>query len=397
MILPAPDPVPLPGPVWLLRFLLVLGWFLHALPMYALLGGGLIALYAEAAGPTSDFHRALARRLWAILPAVMGVAITFGIVPLLFLQVLYGQAFFTTSVLAAWPWLSVIPALLLAYYGLYANALWGDRLGRWRLAIGLVSYLLVGWVGYHFTSQVRLLEQPRLWPGLARDPALEGLFLARDRASLLRFLHFLGGAVGFAGALAVLLAGYLRRWREADVAFTARAARLGGRWALAGLAAQVLAGAAFLRAAPATSLPLPPAWRPAALAWLGLTAGAAFLLGLGQARRDPLSLGLAGLVLLVPAAALSALQRLWLREAAFAGFLEVDRLPVAFQRGPFLLFAAGLALAIAIMAWVVAAALAPRAPGAATARDLPAARPTPAPATWARETLGRLVRPRRRV
>lgn len=393
MILPAPDPLPLPGPVWLLKFLLGLGWFLHALPMYGLLGGGLVALYAEAAGVWSEFHRLLARRLWAIMPGVMGIAITFGIVPLLFVQVLYGQAFFTTAVLAAWPWLSVIPSLLLAYYGVYVNAFWGDRLGGWRFWIGLGSYLLIGWVGYQFTNQVRLIEQPALWPGLARNPAAEGLFLARDPASLIRFLHFFGGAVAFAGALAVLLAGYLRRWREADVDFTARTARLGGRWALLGLGVQVAAGAAFLRAA-AGGLTLPPAWTPVLLAWAGLAALAALLLIVGQARPDPLVPGLLALVALVPAVALSALQRLWLREAALAGFLEVETLTVAFQTGPFLVFAVGLLLAIGIMSWVIAAALAPRAPGAPTARDLPAPRrEVPAPA-W---NLGRLLRPRRRV
>ena len=132
----------------------------------------------------------------------------------------------------------------------------------------------------------------------------------------------------------------------------------------------------------------------------GLTALAALLLIVGQARRDPLAPGLLALLALVPAVALSALQRRWLREATLAGFLEVETLPVAFQAGPFLVFvfAVGWSLAIGIMSWVVAAALAPRAPGAPTARDLPVARPTPAPApTWAREALGRLLRPRRRV
>lgn len=410
MILPAPDPIPLPGTVGLLQFLLVLGWFLHALPMYGLLGGSLIALVTEALGRRSAFMATLARRLWAVMPGVMGIAITFGIVPLLFLQVLYGQAFFTAAVLAAWPWLSVIPSLLLAYYGYYAIALWGGRLGRWRLAVGLASFALTGWVGYQFTNVVHLVEQPALWPAVNRDPALHGFYLARDAASLSRYLHFFGGALGLAGGLVVLLAGYLRRWGEADRAFTAGVARYGGRWALGGLALQALAGAAFIRAlggagmpglAAAASLPVP--WGPVFGAWAVLTALAAALFAAGQARRDPLAAGLWALGLLVPGVALSAVLRLWLREAALAGFLEVERLPAVMQTGPFLLFAGGLVLAIAIMTWVLAVTLrrepvqTPAGAAARAAAQGALQAPEPAVVARVREAIARLVRPRPRV
>ncbi|BDG62305.1 hypothetical protein [Caldinitratiruptor microaerophilus] len=411
MIIPAPDPIPLPGPVGLLQFLLVLGWFLHALPMYGLLGGSLITIVTEALGRRSEFHARLARRLWSVLPGVMGVAITFGIVPLLFLQVLYGQAFFATSVLVAWPWLSVIPALLLAYYGLYANALWGDRIGRWRLAIGLGSFLLIGWVGYQFTSHVRLIEQPALWPAIAGSPARQSFYLGRDAATVLRFLYFFTGALGLAGVLVVLLAGYQRRWGEAGREFTAAAARYGGRWGLAGLAGQVLAGARLLAllgaggAAPGldagiAAIGLSGPWGVVLRVWLALTVLAAVLLVVAQLGPDPLPAGLGALALLVPALALTAVQRLWLREAALAGILEVETLPVAFQTGPFLLFAGGLLLAAVVMTWVLVMTLQRRpvqVPAAAAPPSVAAGAAEPAFVTWAREAIARLVRPRPKV
>lgn len=419
MIVPAPDPIPLPGPVGLLQFLLVLGWFLHALPMYGLLGGTLITIVTEALGRGSEFHARLARRLWSVLPGVMGVAITFGIVPLLFLQVLYGQAFFATSVLVAWPWLSVIPGLLLAYYGLYANALWGDRIGRWRLAIGLGSFLLIDWVGYQFTSHMRLIEQPALWPAIAGSAARQSFYLGRDAVTALRFLYFFAGALGLAGVMVVLLAGYQRRWGEAGQGFTAGAARYGGRWALAGLAGQVLAGSrllAVLRAgmpgaaaaagagpgldAALAAIGLTGPWGVVLRVWLALTLLAAILLVVAQLGPDPLPAGLGALALLVPAVALTAVQRVWLREAALAGILEVETLPVAFQTGPFLLFAAGLLLAAVLMTWVLVVTLERRqvqVPAAAAPRGVAAGAAEPAFVTWAREAVGRLVRPRPKV
>ena len=109
--------------------------------MNLVLGGTLIALSTRLTGGHRD---ACARRalpaFTAALPTLMAATITFGVAPLLFLQVLYGRAFFASAVLMAWLWLAVIPLLLCGYYAAYRaahhasvprrGAAAGDRHGR---------------------------------------------------------------------------------------------------------------------------------------------------------------------------------------------------------------------------------------------------------------------------
>ena len=56
------------------------------------------------------------------LPMVMAFVINLGIPPLLFSQVLYGRAFYTSSVLIGAYWIAVILLLMASYYGLYFAA-----------------------------------------------------------------------------------------------------------------------------------------------------------------------------------------------------------------------------------------------------------------------------------
>ena len=56
------------------------------------------------------------------LPTVMAFVINLGIPPLLFAQVLYGRALYTSSVLIGTYWISVILLLMASYYGLYMSA-----------------------------------------------------------------------------------------------------------------------------------------------------------------------------------------------------------------------------------------------------------------------------------
>ena len=64
------------------------------------------------------------------LPAVLGLAITTGIAPLLFLQILYKRQFYTANLLLFNQFMLLLPALIVAYYMLYlikSQALAGRR------------------------------------------------------------------------------------------------------------------------------------------------------------------------------------------------------------------------------------------------------------------------------
>src|SRR4030066_1191384 len=117
-IIPVIDPMPLPAPFWLFKFLLVFTFILHIIAMNFMLGGGIIAFFARLFSK-SENHQRLFEDTSRKIPSLLAATITLGVAPLLFVQVLYGQFFYTSSILMAWPWFLVIVLLTVGYYGFY--------------------------------------------------------------------------------------------------------------------------------------------------------------------------------------------------------------------------------------------------------------------------------------
>ena len=136
-LLAPPSPLGSPAPYALLVALKVLGFTLHALPMSLWYTGLALALVLHARG--SEPAREWASRLSKQMPLVVAFGINFGVVPLLFLQVLYGRLFFTSSILMAWLWLAIVPLVILAYYGAYLLAFRGEALGKGRAVAAVVT------------------------------------------------------------------------------------------------------------------------------------------------------------------------------------------------------------------------------------------------------------------
>lgn len=128
-VIPGPVPVPLPAPPGLLEFLLVFTFILHLLAMNFLLGGVIILSVSSFLGRRDSRHREFTRRVSRAMPSVTAFTITLGVAPLLFLQLVYGQLFYTSSVLMAWYWLAVVFLVMLGYYGVYWYQMQHDELG----------------------------------------------------------------------------------------------------------------------------------------------------------------------------------------------------------------------------------------------------------------------------
>src|ERR1700689_5549849 len=115
---PAVDPIPLPAPIWLFKLLHIVTLALHFVAVEMLLGGLLLAVLLSlfSNSPLATVTaRALARRL----TVVMTYVINLGVPPLLFAQVFYGRALYTSSILIGVYWISIIVVLTLDYWLLY--------------------------------------------------------------------------------------------------------------------------------------------------------------------------------------------------------------------------------------------------------------------------------------
>lgn len=194
-LIPALDPAPIPGPPWLFHGLWVLTFLLHLLFMNAVLGGTLLAAAAQFAGKK---FRPVAVLFSDLNSWTISLAVTFGIAPLLFMQVLYGRFFYTATVLVAWGWFGMLVLLTLAYYLNYIVK------ARFRagadapvlLSIEALIFLAIAGI----QVAVHLLQvQPGKWDAASRD----AWFILSDPTYLPRFLHFVLAGVSLAGALAL--------------------------------------------------------------------------------------------------------------------------------------------------------------------------------------------------
>lgn len=246
-IIPRPEPLPLPAPAWLLWSLLMLTFVVHVVAMNLLVGTSVIAAAARLRQPADANARELVGRLMRPMPVLVAATVTFGVAPLLFLQVLYGRLFFTSSVLMAVPWLAIVPALVVLYYGVYglafranagkaAPALWHVAIAIGLLAVGLV-----------YTANMSLMLGADKFGALYAASGRGLHFGGGDPALWPRWMHMMLGAAAV-GGLAVAWLGIARM--PAQPAFGRWATRHGARWAAWATGVNLLVGVWWLVAIP---------------------------------------------------------------------------------------------------------------------------------------------------
>lgn len=202
---PAVDPIPLPAPIWLFKLLDIVTLSLHFLAVQMLLGGLLIAvvlsLFARS-GPSNVAARALARRL----TVVMTYVINLGVPPLLFAQVLYGRALYTSSVLIGLYWISIIVLLTLAYWLLYqfSGRLEASRSAWW---VGLSAWLIAGFIARLLSTNMTLMLRPEVWRQMYSASAAGAYLPTGDPTLTPRWLLMLAGGLFIGGLWLIYLAG----------------------------------------------------------------------------------------------------------------------------------------------------------------------------------------------
>lgn len=202
-IIPAPDALPVPGPIWLFEFLLHLTFTLHLLTMNALAGGFLLTLWSRFRG--GDNHELLVAKLSKLLPTLFAATVTLGVAPLLFAQVLYGNFFYTSSVIMAWPWFSVVLVLIFAYYGAYLNSFSAEKLGKWRTGVIGAVTLVIFIVGWIYSNNMTLMISPDRWPALYFSNQNGTNWNTGEPQLIARYIHMMVSAIAVSGLLVSLI------------------------------------------------------------------------------------------------------------------------------------------------------------------------------------------------
>jgi len=272
---PAVDPIPLPAPIWLFKLLHIVTLSLHFLAVQILLGGLILAvvlsLFQSALSQAAA--RALARRLTVVMTYVINLAVP----PLLFAQVLYGRALYTSSVLIGIYWISVVFLLMLVYWLLYkfSARLEAGRAGWW---IGLSAWLLAGFVARLLSTNMTLMLRPEIWRRMYSASAAGAYLPTGDPALTPRWLLMLAGGLFIGGLWLVYLAGRSTFTAEEKRFLAGLGGKVAAVFGLVYLAAGLWAAGvqpAIVKAGLASGTPDHPIYRFAGFAgygWLGLVA-----------------------------------------------------------------------------------------------------------------------------
>ena len=199
-LIPAPDSIPVHWG-WL-HFFFLLTFVLHLLFMNAMLGTGIIALVKSLKGTRQDLP--IAKEISLKLPYTIAFTINMGVAPLLFIQVLYGNFIYTSSVLMGWYWLLIIGILIIAYYSAYLFDFKFDTLGSARSIFIAVCVILMLLTAFLFTSNITLMLTPEKWTQYFSNAG--GTILNLSEPTLIpRFLHFVCASIAIGGLFLAII------------------------------------------------------------------------------------------------------------------------------------------------------------------------------------------------
>ena len=211
---------------------------LHFSAVMILVGSLLLVIYHNFRGRRSADPNAvstsftIARRL----PVLMTFVINLGVPPLLFAQVLYGRAIYSSSILIGVMWFSVILLVMLDYWLLYRiTARIEATKSGWQLALCALFVTMA--IGNIYSTNMTLMLRPEVWQEMYAKSAA-GLSHPTDPTLTPRWMFVMAGGLTFGGVWALLLSNMKHVTDEVK----ATLAKSGGVLAVLGAVTQTVCG-----------------------------------------------------------------------------------------------------------------------------------------------------------
>jgi len=164
-------PFGLPFPTAFYLVLYVLTFALHQAFMHYVLGGSVYLAWCNLFPGDSDSPRTeqpLARVLRDWMPFMLSAAITAGVAPLLFVQIVYPKEFYTANLLLSWRWMVVIPVLIVNFYLLYVVK--SRKCANWPSALRTLLNVVIAagfvFVGFCWTANHLISMNETGWPAI---------------------------------------------------------------------------------------------------------------------------------------------------------------------------------------------------------------------------------------
>ena len=219
-VVPKDLPLGLPAPFWLLEFLLLLSFGLHILFVNLLVGGSLLALFAEIRGLRHPDWDKISRAIAQTITVNKSLAVVLGVAPLLIISVLYTMQFFSANALTGHVWILIVPLVIVAFLLSYAHKYSWNRLATRKglhltFAAGASGLFL--FIPLIFLSNINLMLYPEHWRSIGSF--WDALILANV---LPRYLHFLAASVSLVGLFLVVYLGREQTFANLTLESTSR-------------------------------------------------------------------------------------------------------------------------------------------------------------------------------
>ncbi len=345
-LIPLADTIPVHwGWFW---FFLILTFILHLIVMNTMLGTGIIALFSHITNKDQDLFPT--KTISQTLPFLIAFTINTGVAPLLFIQVLYGQFIYTSSILMAVYTLLIAMFLMLAYYGAYIYDFKFDTLNikTRNLIIAFIVFIFL-LIGFFFSNNMTLMLKPEQWIQYFSNS--KGTILnLKDPSLIPRYLHVVFASISNAGLFLALIQ-EKKAGKGDKIALNKK--RISMRWFTTAFTLNIIIGAWFFITLP----------KEMTFLFLGNNGYATllFIIGIGGTILS-LIFGLKHRVIPCTAATLltlidMVLIRDLLRSVTIKPYFHIKDLQVVPQYSPMILFLVVLALGLGIIAFMIKQAI----------------------------------------
>jgi hypothetical protein len=188
----------LPAPPQILILLEQLFFLIHIVLINSILGLSLIIIYKRIrllsiSSLDLDIYRPFSKQI----PILFALAINMAIPALLFLQVVFGHLFYTSSVLLGTYWILIIPLLIAGYYSSYIHYKKFESSQLAKFTIFAVVFIML-YISFILVNNLSLMENLIKWSRYFENRS--GTILLWDEISIYpRYLHFIVASLAVGG------------------------------------------------------------------------------------------------------------------------------------------------------------------------------------------------------
>ncbi|GAB6183818.1 hypothetical protein [Thermodesulfovibrio hydrogeniphilus] len=192
-LIPYSEALPVPAEIFIV--LEQLFFLIHILLVNSIVGLALIILFKGRQKESISLLNPFAKKI----PILFALGINMAIPALLFLQVVFGSLFYTSSIFMGSFWILIIPFLIIAYYSSYYYYKKFDTSNYSRHAL-LLILILVFYIAFMLVNNLSMMEMPDKW--IAYFEKRDGTILLWNVPSIYpRFLHFLVASIAVGGII----------------------------------------------------------------------------------------------------------------------------------------------------------------------------------------------------